>query len=84
MVCSDDRLAIAVAAVASKAPSWAIALFFVAWFPLNYVILCDKSREILALADEDRWYTTGNAPVDRKRHLVLTRTFDFRRWRVKR
>jgi len=52
-------LAIAVAAIASKAPRWTIALFFVAWFPLNYVILRDKRREILALADENRWYTTG-------------------------
>jgi hypothetical protein len=52
-------LAIIIAAIASRTPRWAIALFFVLWFPLNYVMLRDKRREILALADENRWYTTA-------------------------
>lgn len=60
-------LAIAVAAIASKTPRWAIVLFFVAWFPLNYALLRDKRREILALADENRWYTTGL--VEYARHV---------------
>ena len=52
-------LSIAVAVIAARVPQWAIALFFIAWFPLNYILLRDKRREILALADENRWYTTG-------------------------
>ena len=52
-------LAIAVAAIASRTPSWAIALFFALWLPWNYIVLREKRRSILALADENRWYTTG-------------------------
>ena len=35
-------LAVAFAAIASRTPRWAIALFFVLWFPLNYAIMRDK------------------------------------------
>jgi hypothetical protein len=52
-------VAIAVATIASRAPRWAIALFFLLWFPLNYVKLREKRRELLALGDENRWFTTG-------------------------
>lgn len=52
-------VAIIVAAIASRAPRWALVLFFLLWFSLNYAILRDKRREILAVADENRWYTTG-------------------------
>lgn len=52
-------LCIVVAAIAARAPRWAVALFFIIWFPLNYALMRDKRREILALSDENRWYTTG-------------------------
>lgn len=52
-------LAIAVAAVASHVPRWAIALFFVLWLPLNYGILRTTRKDILARADEVRWYVAG-------------------------
>ena len=52
-------LAIMVAAIAARTPAWTVVVFFLFWLPLNYVLLRDKRREILALADEDRWYTTG-------------------------
>jgi len=59
-------LAIAFAAVASRTPHWTIALFFILWFPLNYMMLRDKRREILSLADENRWYTTGLLDYSRR------------------
>ena len=52
-------LAILIATIASRAPSWAIALFFAVWLPWNYIVLREKRRSILAAADENRWYTTG-------------------------
>jgi hypothetical protein len=52
-------VAIAAAAIASRTPQWALALFFVLWLPLNYLMVRDKRREILALADENRWFTEG-------------------------
>jgi hypothetical protein len=52
-------LGVVVAAIASRMPRWAIAVVFILWFPLNYMVLREKRRSILAIADEDRWYTTG-------------------------
>ncbi len=52
-------VAIAASAIASRTPRWALALFFILWLPLNYVMVRDKRREILALAGENRWYTQG-------------------------
>jgi hypothetical protein len=52
-------LAIAVAAVASRVPSWTVAAFFVIWLPLNYAMLLPSRKAILAQADEARWYLTG-------------------------
>src|SRR5581483_3899359 len=52
-------LAIAVAVLASRVPRWAIAVFFIAWLPLNYVMLRTKRREILAVSDEIRWFVNG-------------------------
>ena len=52
-------LAIALAAIASRTPRWTIALFFVLWFPLNYAMMRDKRRVILAAGEHARWYTTG-------------------------
>lgn len=52
-------LAIAAAAIASRTPRWALVLFFVLWLPLNYAMVRGKRKEILALADESRWYTQG-------------------------
>lgn len=40
-------LAIAVAAIASRIPRWAVAAFFVVWLPLYFVLLRDKRRTIL-------------------------------------
>lgn len=52
-------VAIAFAAIASRTPRWAIALFFAVWLPLNYVMLREKRRTILALGDESRWLVTS-------------------------
>ena len=52
-------LGMAVAVVASRVPRWAVAAFFVFWLPVNYAVLREKRRSILAIADENRWYTTG-------------------------
>jgi hypothetical protein len=52
-------LAIAVAVIASRTPRWAIALFFVVWLPVNYAVLREKRRSLLAVGDEHRWYTMG-------------------------
>jgi hypothetical protein len=52
-------LAIAVAAVASRAPRWAVALFFVLWLPLNYMMLRPTRSAILIQAGEVRWYVSG-------------------------
>lgn len=68
-------LAIAVAVVALRAPHWTIALFFILWLPLNYMMLRDKRREILSLADENRWYTTGL--LDYARRVPPVRTVLF-------
>lgn len=69
-------LAIAVAAVAARAPRWAIALFFVLWFPVNYMVLREKRREILAIADENRWYTTGLLDYARLAPALQTVVYD--------
>ena len=58
-------LAIAVAAIATRTPRWAIALFFLFWLPLNYVLLRDKRRVILA---------EGNAM-----HSLVTMLQDYKR-----
>jgi hypothetical protein len=52
-------LAIAAAALASRVPRWAIALFFLAWFPLNYHMMKPKRSELLAHGDQVRWYVGG-------------------------
>jgi hypothetical protein len=52
-------LTIAVAALATRAPPWAIALFFLAWFPLNYHMMKPKRSEMLAHGDQVRWYLGG-------------------------
>ena len=52
-------LAIMVAAIASRTPSWAIALFFLIWLPLNYAGLREKRRAILTLGDESHWLVTS-------------------------
>jgi hypothetical protein len=52
-------LSIAVAAIASRTPAWAIALFFVLWLPVNYVVLREKRHALLATGDAHRWYTTA-------------------------
>ena len=52
-------VAVAAAALASRAPIWAVALFFVFWLPLNYSILREKRRAIIADGDTRRWFTTS-------------------------
>jgi len=58
-------LAIALAVIASRTPRWAIALFFVLWLPVNYIVLREKRRSLLAVGDEHRWYTTSLAEYAR-------------------
>jgi hypothetical protein len=45
---------IALAALASRIPRWTIAVFFVVWLPLQFVMLRDKRRDILAQGDRTR------------------------------
>jgi len=52
-------LAIAFAYLASRVPRWAMAVFFVLWFPLNYQMMKPKRSEMLAHADEARSYLAG-------------------------
>jgi hypothetical protein len=52
-------LAIVVAALASRTPRWAIALFFLLWLPPNYAMMRGMRREVQAHGDQARWYTTG-------------------------
>jgi hypothetical protein len=52
-------LAIAVAAIASQVPRWAVAVFFVLWLPLNYAMLRPTRSAILIQAGEVRWYVSG-------------------------
>jgi hypothetical protein len=52
-------LTIAVAALATRAPRWAIALFFLAWFPLNHYMMKPKQSEMRAHGDQVRWYLGG-------------------------
>jgi hypothetical protein len=52
-------LAIAVGAIASRVPRWAVALFFVLWLPLNYMVLRNTRKAVLANTDEARWYVSG-------------------------
>jgi hypothetical protein len=52
-------IVIAVAALASRVPRWAVALFFVAWLPLNYIMMKPKRSELLAHGDQARWYVNG-------------------------
>jgi hypothetical protein len=52
-------LVIVVAAFASRVPRWAIALFFLVWFPLNYHMMKPKRSELLAHGDQVRWYVGG-------------------------
>lgn len=47
-------LVIALAAIAARTPRWAIALFFLLWLPLYFVLLRDKRRAILAEGDRTR------------------------------
>lgn len=51
-------LAIVVSAIATRTPHWAIALFFLFWLPLNYVLLRDKRRVILAEGEAMRSLVT--------------------------
>ena len=52
-------LTIAIAALATRVPRWAIALFFLLWFPLNHIMMKPKRSELLAHGDQVRWYTAG-------------------------
>jgi hypothetical protein len=52
-------LTIVVAALATRVPRWAIAVFFLLWFPLNYHMMKPKRSELLAHGDQVRWYVNG-------------------------
>ena len=52
-------LAIAAAAIASRVPRWTVALFFVLWLPLNYLMLRTTRSAILVQAGEVRSYVSG-------------------------
>lgn len=52
-------LTLAVAALATRVPRWSIALFFLFWFPLNYVIMKPKPHELRAHGDQVRQHVTG-------------------------
>jgi hypothetical protein len=69
-------LAVVVAAIASRMPAWAIAGFFAVWLPLNYAILREKRREILAVADESRWYTTSLIDYARRAPPLRAAVYD--------
>jgi len=47
-------VAIAVASIAARVPRWTVALFFALWLPLNFLLLREKRRAILAAGDRDR------------------------------
>ena len=59
-------LTIAIAAVASHLPRWAVAVFFILWFPLNYYMMKPKRSELLAHGDQVRWFIAGL--LDFKQH----------------
>ena len=52
-------LTVAFAALASKLPRWAVALFFLLWLPLNYYKMEPKRQELLAHGAQARWYVNG-------------------------
>ena len=47
-------IALVIASIAARTPRWAIALLFAIWLSLNFAILREKRRAILAEADRDR------------------------------
>jgi len=54
-------VAIAFGAVASRMHRWGVVLFFAVWFPVNFLLLREKRRTILADANESRSYTESLA-----------------------
>ena len=59
-------IGIAAAALALRAPRWALVSFFIVWFGLNYAVLREKRRGILAAADANRVYVAAVADFARK------------------
>ena len=49
-------LAIVMAAIASRMKPWVLAALALAWLPLNYAVLREKRRDVLAAANENRWF----------------------------
>jgi len=47
-------VAIAASSIAARMPRWAVALFFALWLPLNFLLLREKRRAIIAAGDRDR------------------------------
>lgn len=58
--------AIAIAAIASRMPRWAVAAIVLLWLPCNYVLLRDKRRDILAEGDRTRSLLGGLRDYARK------------------
>ena len=52
-------VAIVVAALMAHARAWIAAALAIVWLPLNYAALREKRREVLAVADETRWFVGG-------------------------
>jgi len=52
-------LTIAFAVLVSHVPRWSVAVFFLAWLPLNYQMMKPKRTEMLAHGDQAHWYVNG-------------------------
>jgi hypothetical protein len=54
------------ASLATRAPRWTLAGFFVIWFAFNYAVLREKRRVILAAADANRVYVAAVSDLARE------------------
>jgi hypothetical protein len=52
-------VAVVIAVIGSRLQRWAVVLAVLLWLPLNYAAVKEKRREVLAMADESRWFLTG-------------------------
>jgi hypothetical protein len=59
-------VAIVFAVIATRAPHWAIVLFFLVWLPVNYGISRGRRSALLDIGNENRFYTTGLLDYARK------------------
>lgn len=69
-------VAIAVTSIAARLPRWAVALTFALWLPLNFLLMREKRRAIIAGGDRDRAMLAAVGEYARTVPPVRTVVFD--------